>query len=153
MGRGAKIGLILGFLLLVIGVAAYFLLPDFLGSGTSDDATQPTTQAQQEVERIEHTLVSIPAVQVNVRDGDTLAVASIGLDIKAVDGRAAAIIKRRTAPARDVVLATASRYTAGQLRSADGRQRLRRDLLGRINSAYPDAVIRDVYFIRLVVSP
>ncbi|MGQ9725381.1 MAG: flagellar basal body-associated FliL family protein, partial [Tepidimonas sp.] len=135
--KSKKLLLIIVALLVVLigGVAAFFLLKGGAHEEAEDEPAQPAkAPPKKKAPAGPPTFMALEMVVVNLADQGSTRYAQVGVTLQVEDDKVAEEVKKYMPAIRNGVLMLVSRSTADQLLSAEGKERLARDILELVRS-------------------
>lgn len=97
-------------------------------------------------------LVGLKEVTVSLRsDGAVTSYLRISVDLEVPDQTKVLLVEERLPHLRDIVIASLSNKYAADLRSLEGKEALKTELLRKLGEALPEAGLMNIYFSDLVV--
>lgn len=97
-------------------------------------------------------LVGLKEVTVSLRsDGAVTSYLRISVDLEVPDQTKVLIVEERLPHLRDIVIASLSNKFAADLRTLEGKEALKAELLRKLGEALPEAGLMNIYFSDLVV--
>ncbi len=97
-------------------------------------------------------LVSLNEVTVSLRsDGAVTSFLRISVDLEVPDPEKVLLVEERLPHLRDIVIASLSNKFAADLRSLEGKEALKAELMRKLGEALPEAGLMNIYFSDLVV--
>ncbi len=150
-GGGGKGKLLLALLLLLIllaggGGGAYYFF--FMGKEKEEEeAPKPTVspEAVGVMYKLE------PAFIVNLADPELTMYARVSVTLELASPEVVIEVQKREPIIRDAVIEILSNKTSRELRSPEGREQLKLEIIKRINTILVQGGIRNVYFTEFVV--
>ncbi len=147
---GGKGKLILALLLLLIlliggGGAAYF----FLFSKGEEEEETPKPKVAPESVGVMYQLE--PAFIVNLADPEVTMYARVSITLELSAPEVTLEVQKREPIIRDAIIEILSNKTSSELRSPEGREQLKLELIKRINTILVQGGVRNVYFTEFVV--
>ncbi len=149
-GGGGKGKLLLALLLLLIllgtggGGAYYFLV---LKKEKKEEAPKPTVapEAVGVMYKLE------PAFIVNLADPELTMYARVSVTMELSSPEVVTEVQRREPIIRDAIIEILSNKTSRELRSPEGREQLKLEIIKRVNTILVQGGVRNVYFTEFVV--
>jgi len=97
-------------------------------------------------------LVGLKEVTVSLRsDGAVTSFLRISVDLEVPDQSKVLLVEERLPHLRDIVIASLSNKYAADLRTLEGKEALKTELLRKLGEALPEAGLMNIYFSDLVV--
>ncbi|NTV04045.1 flagellar basal body-associated FliL family protein [bacterium] len=97
-------------------------------------------------------LVGLKEVTVSLRsDGPVTSYLRISVDLEVPDQEKVLLVEERLPHLRDIVIASLSNKFAADLRTLEGKEALKTELLRKLGEALPEAGLMNIYFSDLVV--
>ncbi|MBK9303280.1 MAG: flagellar basal body-associated FliL family protein [bacterium] len=97
-------------------------------------------------------LVGLKEVTVSLRtDGAVTSYLRISVDLEVPDQEKVLLVEERLPHLRDIVIASLSNKFAADLRTLEGKEALKTELLRKLGEALPEAGLMNIYFSDLVV--
>ncbi|MDO9171525.1 MAG: flagellar basal body-associated FliL family protein, partial [bacterium] len=97
-------------------------------------------------------LVGLKEVTVSLRsEGAVTSYLRISVDLEVPDQTKVLLVEERLPHLRDIVIASLSNKYAADLRSLEGKEALKAELLRKLGEALPEAGLMNIYFSDLVV--
>lgn len=97
-------------------------------------------------------LVGLKEVTVSLRsDGPVTSYLRISVDLEVPDQAKVLLVEERLPHLRDIVIASLSNKFAADLRTLEGKEALKTELLRKLGEALPEAGLMNIYFSDLVV--
>jgi flagellar protein FliL len=151
--KSGKRMILIGFIALVLigGIVAFWAFPRLRGAGKVS-ANEKTEQAQKStVERVKGTLALEPFL-VNLADTDesrfVKATFQLGLAEELGENSKDAVA---IAAMRDSIITLLSSKTADQIRTPEGKDKLREEVRVRVNSVAPKIKVLEIFIVDFVV--
>ncbi len=150
-GGGKKKLLLLGLLLLILllagGGGAYFFL--FAKKEEEEKPEAPKPEIAPETVGIMYKLE--PAFIVNLADPEVTMYARVSITLEVSSQEVIPEIQKREPIIRDAIIEILSNKTSNELRSPEGREQLKLEIIKRINTILVQGGVRNVYFTEFVV--
>ncbi len=150
-GGGKGKLLLIALLLLILlgggGGAAYFFLFAKKGDKKEEDAPKPTVspEAVGVMYKLE------PSFIVNLADPEMTMYARVSITLEVSAPEVVLEVQKREPILRDAIIEILSNKTSRELRSPEGREQLKLEIIKRINTILVQGGIRNVYFTEFVV--
>ncbi len=162
---GSKLVLIIIIVLLLLiliggGLAAYFLLSDNGDQQTNSVQNSPQTTKQQTKARSiarNESLMQIGPIYpldqfiVNLLSENGTRFLKIKMDLELSDPKLTAELDKKKPLIRDIVIRTLTSKTFQEVSTGRGKEKLKDELVDRINSVLADGTIRNIFFTEFVV--
>ncbi|MBU1345126.1 MAG: flagellar basal body-associated FliL family protein [Proteobacteria bacterium] len=155
--RGSKKAVIIivaSFVLFIALVAGLLLF--FFGSSTKEDhqaqsstatkGTMPSTMSRENEVIFEDIVDLEPFERIALKTSSTMGLVSINLSLELTDHRLRKQVISMEDRIRKIVIGQLSEMTWLELRNPEGKIMLKYNLLTRINSIFPKATVRNIYF-------
>ncbi len=146
-GKGKLLLVLLLLLSLLIGggAGAYFFL--FAKKSEKEEAPKPTVspEAVGVMYKLE------PAFIVNLADPELTMYARVSLTLEVSSPEVITEVQKREPIIRDAIIEILSNKTSRELRSPEGREQLKLEIIKRVNTVLVQGGIRNVYFTEFVV--
>lgn len=140
---GAKKIIIMIVALLAVAGGVYFFM--FAGAG----APEPEPEATEPVEGV---VIDGATMTVALQgDGDTINFVRISFAVVLAEGADSTIVGNRIQILQDGALTVIAGYTASELRTVEGLDRLRADLSAKALEVYPDGEVMRVVLTEVIV--
>lgn len=160
---GSKLVLIIIIILLVLilvggGIAAYFLLSDNAQPPVNNaPQAQARTNTQNRVTSRNSDLTQIGPVYpldqfiVNLLSQNGSRFLKVKMDLELSDAKLTAELDKKKPLIRDIVIRTLTSKTYQEVSTGRGKEKLKDELVDRINSVLADGSIKNIYFTEFVV--
>ncbi len=150
-GGGGKGKLILIVLLLLIllaggGAGAYFFL---FSKGGEEEEEAPKPKVSPEAVGVMYKLE--PAFIVNLADPEITMYARVSITLELSGPEVTLEVQKREPIIRDAIIEILSNKTSRELRSPEGREQLKLEIIKRVNTILVQGGVRNVYFTEFVV--
>jgi flagellar FliL protein len=148
-GGGKKKLLILLVLLLLIaaggGAGAYFFL--FSKSEEEEEVKKPKVSPEEVgvMYKLE------PAFIVNLADPEMTMYARLSVTLEVADQQVLLEVQKKEPIIRDAIIEILSNKTSEELRTPEGREKLKLEIIKRINTILVEGGIRNAYFTEFVI--
>ena len=146
-GKGKLLLVLLLLLSLLIGggAGAYFFL--FAKKSEKEEAPKPTVspEAVGVMYKLE------PAFIVNLADPELTMYARVSLTLEVSSPEVITEVQKREPIIRDAIIEILSNKTSRELRSPEGREQRKLEIIKRVNTVLVQGGIRNVYFTEFVV--
>ncbi|MCX8163884.1 MAG: flagellar basal body-associated FliL family protein [Aquificaceae bacterium] len=138
-----KIFLIIPALLLIIagGGGAYFFL--FSKKGKKEESVLPPSQVG--------VMMDLGVFTVNLADREADAFARVAVTLELSNEKVRQEVERRLPIIKDAIIDVISSKTSSFVRTPEGRENLRLELIRRINTILFEGGVRNIYFTEFVV--
>ncbi len=148
---GGKGKLLLALLLLLIlliggGAGAYFFL-----FAKKDDSKEETPKPEVSPESVGVMYKLEPAFIVNLADPEATMYARVSVTLELSSPEVTMEVQKREPIIRDAIIEILSNKTSRELRSPEGREQLKLEIIKRINTILVQGGVRNVYFTEFVV--
>ncbi len=148
---GGKGKLLLALLLLLTlliggGAGAYFFL---FAKKTDEEAEAPKPTVSPEAVGVMYKLE--PAFIVNLADPELTMYARVSLTLEVSSPEVIMEVQKREPIIRDAIIEILSNKTSRELRSPEGREQLKLEVIKRVNTILVQGGVRNVYFTEFVV--
>ncbi|MEN3028122.1 MAG: flagellar basal body-associated FliL family protein [Aquificaceae bacterium] len=142
-GGSKKFLLIIPLLLLLVagGVGAYFLL--FAKKEKKEESAPPPTQVG--------VMMELGVFTVNLADRNVDAFARVAITLELSNEKVRQEVERRLPIIKDAIIDIISSKTSSFVRTPEGRENLRLELIRRINTILFEGGVRNIYFTEFVV--
>ncbi len=146
-GKGKLLIVLLLLLILLIGggAGAYF----FLFAGKEKEEETPKPKVSPETVGVMYKLE--PAFIVNLADPEVTMYARVSVTLEVSSPEVVLEVQKREPIIRDAVIEILSNKTSRELRSPEGREQLKLEIIKRVNTILVQGGIRNVYFTEFVV--
>ncbi len=146
-GKGKLLLVLLLLLSLLIGGAgAYFFL---FAKKSEEEEETPKPTVSPEAVGVMYKLE--PAFIVNLADPELTMYARVSLTLEVSSPEVITEVQKREPIIRDAIIEILSNKTSRELRSPEGREQLKLEIIKRINTVLVQGGIRNVYFTEFVV--
>ncbi len=142
------VGAILGLLMFAPGVVP------FLGEKPADQTTADQTASGKEKTKEPETLGIMYAMEpyiVNLVDPNVQRYLKLKLELELSNAKVQSEIDLRMPQIRDSILVLLSSKSFNDIKTVEGKMRLRMEIIGRINSFLSEGRVKNVYFTEFVV--
>ncbi|MCS6876447.1 MAG: flagellar basal body-associated protein FliL [Aquificaceae bacterium] len=142
-GGSKKILLLIPILLLLVGGGggAYFFL--FAQKGKKQESAPPPSQVG--------VMMDLGVFTVNLADNDADAYARVAITLELSNDKVRMEVDKRMPIIKDAVIDIISSKTSSFVRTPEGRENLRLELIRRINTILFEGGVRNIYFTEFVV--
>ncbi|MCS6997840.1 MAG: flagellar basal body-associated FliL family protein [Aquificaceae bacterium] len=142
-GGSKKFLFIIPLLLLFVagGGGAYFFL--FAKKGKKEESAPPPTQVG--------VMMELGVFTVNLADRNVDAFARVAVTLELSNEKARQEVERRLPIIKDAIIDVISSKTSSFVRTPEGRENLRLELIRRINTILFEGGVRNIYFTEFVV--
>ncbi len=146
-GKGKLLIVLLLLLILLIGggAGAYF----FLFAGKEKEEETPKPKVSPETVGVMYKLE--PAFIVNLADPEVTMYARVSVTLEVSSPEVVLEVQKREPIIRDAIIEILSNKTSRELRSPEGREQLKLEIIKRVNTILVQGGIRNVYFTEFVV--
>ncbi len=146
-GKGKLLLVLLLLLSLLIGGAGAYFFLFAKKSEKEEEAPKPTVspEAVGVMYKLE------PAFIVNLADPELTMYARVSLTLEVSSPEVITEVQKREPIIRDAIIEILSNKTSRELRSPEGREQLKLEIIKRINTVLVQGGIRNVYFTEFVV--
>lgn len=134
--KNKKLVIIIGAVVLLVAIAgggAFFYISKQRAAAAAEDGEEPVAEATQssshDAEKKPPAYLPLDNMVVNLADPGGERVAQIGITLEVTDAHAADTVKAYLPTIRSGILLLISQRTAEELLSADGKQKLAKDIL------------------------
>ena len=147
-GKGKLLLVLLLLLSLLIGggAGAYFFL---FAKKSEEEEETPKPTVSPEAVGVMYKLE--PAFIVNLADPELTMYARVSLTLEVSSPEVITEVQKREPIIRDAIIEILSNKTSRELRSPEGREQLKLEIIKRINTVLVQGGIRNVYFTEFVV--
>ena len=147
-GKGKLLLVLLLLLSLLIGggAGAYFFL---FAKKSEEEEEAPKPTVSPEAVGVMYKLE--PAFIVNLADPELTMYARVSLTLEVSSPEVITEVQKREPIIRDAIIEILSNKTSRELRSPEGREQLKLEIIKRINTVLVQGGIRNVYFTEFVV--
>ncbi|HIQ31480.1 MAG TPA: flagellar basal body-associated FliL family protein [Aquifex aeolicus] len=145
-GKLLLAALLLLTLLIGGGAGAYFFL---LSGKTEKEEEPPKPEVSPEAVGVMYKLE--PAFIVNLADPELTMYARVSVTIELSAPEVVLEVQKREPIVRDAIIEILSNKTSHELRSPEGREQLKLEIIKRINTILVQGGVRNVYFTEFVV--
>ena len=143
--------IILGVLVIVLGVAGFFVWNIFMnGSKTEAQVAETTLQKPQEKETASFPLDSF-IVNLMDKSGSGKRYLKVGMILDIVNQERGTTVEKYKPQIRDTILLLLSSKSYGDISTMEGKLELKRSLLSRINHILGEVIVTRIYFTEFVV--
>jgi len=146
-GKLLLFGLLLLILLIGGGAGAYF----FLLGKKSEDKKDVVQKPQVSPEAVGVMYKLEPAFIVNLADPELTMYARVSITLELSSPQVTMEVQKREPIIRDAVIEILTNKTSRDLRSPEGKEQLKLELLKRINTILVQGGVRNIYFTEFVV--
>ncbi|MCX8075513.1 MAG: flagellar basal body-associated FliL family protein [Aquificaceae bacterium] len=142
-GGSKKILLLIPILLLLVGGGggAYFFL--FAKKGKKGESAPPPSQVG--------VMMDLGVFTVNLADNDADAYARVAITLELSNDKVRVEVDKRMPIIKDAIIDVISSKTSSFVRTPEGRENLRLELIRRINTILFEGGVRNIYFTEFVV--
>jgi flagellar FliL protein len=149
---GGKGKLLIALLLLLIlliggGAGAYF----FLFAKKEEEKNEETPKPQVAPEAVGVMYKLEPAFIVNLADPEMTMYARVSITLELSAPEVVMEVQKREPIIRDAIIEILSNKTSRELRSPEGREQLKLEIIKRVNTILVQGGVRNVYFTEFVV--
>ena len=146
-GKLLLIGLLLLILLIGGGAGAYF----FLFAKKSEEKKEEAPKPKVSPEAVGVMYKLEPAFIVNLADPELTMYARVSITLELSSPEVVLEVQKREPIIRDAIIEILSNKTSRELRSPEGREQLKLEIIKRINTILVQGGVRNVYFTEFVV--
>ncbi len=149
-GGGKKKLLLIALLLLILligGGAGYFLV--FKKGGEEEKKEEAKPKVSPEAVGVMYKLE--PAFIVNLADPEVTMYARVSITLELSAPEVTMEVQKREPIIRDAIIEILSNKTSRELRSPEGREQLKLEIIKRVNTILVQGGVRNVYFTEFVV--
>ena len=159
-GSKKKIILVVVLLVLLISLATGAGLFFFNKSFEEDQIVQGTIESRQDIkgtlaqedEVIFEDIIDLePFERIKLKTSSTMTLISMNLSLELIDHRYRKQVYTMKDRIRKIITGQVEEMTWLELRNSEGKILLKYDLLKRINSIFPKATIRNIYFTNFIM--
>ena len=154
-GRG-KLFIILGILLILLGGAGLFAYKTFFTKKEN-----PVEKAkQEELKKIEEEIkkaekpgimYNLGALIVNLADRDALTFLKVTITLELDNQQIQQQVEQRLPQIKDAIISLISSKTSNEIKTPEGQEKLKEEILKRTNAILPAGGIRNVYFTEFII--
>ena len=141
-GKSKKLPMIIGAVVVLGAVYNFVLKPS--------PEPMPDEMAMVEVEPIEGEIIELPEVVINI-DDDVVSYVRVGVALVLEEGTLAGDFEAEAAIAKDIILDDLSGRTVPELRTPEGKQKVKEEISIKLREAYGDAKVIRMLFTVLVM--
>ena len=142
-GKKKVILFVIPFLLILLGGgAAYFFLLNKSKKEEKPKVAPPEVGVMYKLE---------PAFIVNLADPEITVYARVSITLELANQKVLLEVQKREPIIRDAIIEVISSKTSNDLRTPEGRERLKLELLKRINTILTKGGVRNLYFTEFVI--
>jgi len=146
-GKLLLVGLLLLILLIGGGAGVYFFL--FAKKSEENKEEAPKPKVSPEAVGVMYKLE--PAFIVNLADPELTMYARVSITLELSSPEVVLEVQKREPIIRDAIIEILSNKTSRELRSPEGREQLKLEIIKRINTILVQGGVRNVYFTEFVV--
>lgn len=137
-------------LLIILGAGAWFL---FFSSGGEESSETVPTQEQMSEQKLKEEIVMFedvvelePFERLPLKPGSAMALISLNVSLELIDPGYRKQVYTLEDRIRKIIESQMGEMTWLELRSPEGKLKLKYSLLKRINSIFPKSMVRNIYF-------
>ncbi len=154
-GKG-KLFIILGILLILLGISGLLAYKTFFAKKEN-----PVEKAkQEELKKIEEevkkaekpgVMYNLGSLIVNLADQDAATFLKVSITLELDNQQVQQQVEQRLPEIKDAIISLISSKTSNEIKNPEGQEKLKEEILKRINAILPAGGVRNVYFTEFII--
>ena len=154
-GKG-KLFIILGLLLVLLGVGGLFAYKTFFAkkeNPVEKAKKEELKKIEEEIKKAEKPgiMYNLGSLIVNLADQDAATFLKVSITLELDNQKVQQQVEQRLPEIKDAIISLISSKTSSEIKTPEGQEKLKEEILKRVNAILPAGGVRNVYFTEFII--